>query len=83
MDLEALAQRFQNLFPLQGIKDLVAESAKMVEMLQMADRVASTPFPVLITGETGTGKDVLARYIHQHSGRKKFIGLNCASVPQE
>lgn len=83
VDLEALAQRFQNLFPLQGIKDLVAESAKMVKMLQMADRVASTPFPVLITGETGTGKDVLARYIHQHSGRKKFIGLNCASVPQE
>ncbi len=83
VDLEALVQRFQNLFPLQGIKDLVAESAKMVEILQMADRVASTPFPVLITGETGTGKDVLARYIHQHSGRKKFIGLNCASVPQE
>ncbi len=83
MDLEALVQRFQNLFPLQGIKDLVAESAKMVDVLQMADRVASTPFPVLITGETGTGKDVLARYIHQHSGRKKFIGLNCASVPQE
>ncbi len=83
VDLEALVQRFQNLFPLQGIKDLVAESAKMVEMLQMADRVASTPFPVLITGETGTGKDVLARYIHQQSGRKKFIGLNCASVPRE
>ncbi len=83
VDLEALVQRFQNLFPLQESKDLVAESAKMVEMLQMADRVASTPFPVLITGETGTGKDVLAHYIHQHSGREKFIGLNCASVPHE
>ena len=83
VDLEALVQRFQNLFPLREIKDLVAESAKMVDMLQMADRVASTPFPVLITGETGTGKDVLARYIHQHSGRKKFIGLNCASVSHE
>jgi len=83
VDLEALVQRFQNLFPLQGIRDLVAESAKMVEILQIADRVAPTPFPVIITGETGTGKEVLARYIHQHSGRKKIIGLNCASVPQE
>ncbi|MBW1718671.1 MAG: sigma-54-dependent Fis family transcriptional regulator [Deltaproteobacteria bacterium] len=83
VDLEALVQRFYDLFPLQGIKDLVAESAKMVEILQMADRVASTPFPVLITGETGTGKDVLARYIHRQSGRGKFIGLNCASVPHE
>ncbi|MBW1932014.1 MAG: sigma-54-dependent Fis family transcriptional regulator [Deltaproteobacteria bacterium] len=83
VDLEALVQRFHDLFPLQGIKDLVAESAKMVEILQMADRVASTPFPVLITGETGTGKDVLARYIHRQSGRGKFIGLNCASVPHE
>jgi two-component system response regulator AtoC len=83
VDLEALVQRFQNLLPLQIIKDLVAESSKMVEILQTADRVASTPFPVLITGETGTGKEILARYIHQHSGRGKFIGLNCASVPQE
>ena len=83
VDLEALIQRFQNLLPLRVITDMVAESAKMVEVLQMADCVAFTPFPVLITGETGTGKDVLAHYIHQHSGRGKFIGLNCASVPQE
>ena len=83
VDLEALVQRFQDLFPLQGLQDLVAESSEMVEILQMADRVASTPFPVLVTGDTGTGKDVLARYIHQHSGRGKFIGLNCASVPHE
>jgi DNA-binding NtrC family response regulator len=83
VDLEALVQRFQDLFPLQGLKDLVAESSEMVEILHMADRVASTPFPVLITGDTGTGKDVLARYIHQQSGRGKFIGLNCASVPHE
>jgi two-component system response regulator AtoC len=83
VDLEALAQCFQNLLPLRVIKDLVAESSKMVGILQIADQVASTPFPVLVTGETGTGKEILARYIHQHSGRGKFIGLNCASVPQE
>jgi len=83
VDLEALAQRFRDLLPAQGQKDLVFESAKMFEILQEADRVAPTPFPVLIRGETGTGKEVLAHYIHQHSARKKFIGLNCASVPPE
>ena len=83
VDLEALVQRFHDLLPMRAVKDLVAESSKMLEILQIADSVASTPFPVLITGETGTGKEVLARYIHQRSGRGKFIGLNCASVPQE
>ena len=83
VDLEALVQRFQSLLPVREISDVVAESTKMAEILRMSDRVAVTPFPVLITGETGTGKEVLARYIHQVSGRKEIIVLNCASVPEE
>ena len=54
-------------------------------MLDRADLIAPTMAPILITGESGTGKDVLARYIHERSGRPgaPMVAVNCAALPHE
>ena len=58
-------------------------SPEMSEIMDLVKRVATIDAPVLITGETGTGKDYLARYIHHASSRKKhmFIKVNCPAIP--
>jgi DNA-binding NtrC family response regulator/tetratricopeptide (TPR) repeat protein len=63
----------------------IFESDAMREVLTVARRVADTSVPVLITGETGTGKEVLARLIHGYSGRSKaaFAPFNCTSLSRE
>jgi DNA-binding NtrC family response regulator len=63
---------------------LVAASPVMQGVLIRAERIARTELSILITGETGTGKSMLARYIHERGDRAEqpFISLNCASVPE-
>lgn len=63
---------------------IVAESEAMRTVLDMVEIVASTNATVLITGETGVGKEVVARRIHAMSGRrhKGFIAVNCGAVPE-
>ncbi len=55
------------------------------EALEVARKVAPTDCYVLLTGETGTGKEVIAKYIHHHSERrgKKFVGLNCTAIAKD
>ncbi|MBV9208988.1 MAG: sigma 54-interacting transcriptional regulator, partial [Acidobacteria bacterium] len=65
--------------------ELVAESEAMREALRLAERVAATDANVLITGESGTGKDALAHFIHSRSSRasEELIKIDCAALPSE
>ena len=62
----------------------VVASRTMTDLLQIAERAAMSPAKVLITGESGVGKDVVARFIHQQSARKNapFVAVNCAGMPE-
>ena len=61
-----------------------AGDAKTYELLSLARRVASTDVTVFINGPTGSGKEVLANYLHQNSQRKDepFVAVNCAAIPE-
>jgi DNA-binding NtrC family response regulator len=63
---------------------LVGQSAAMQAIYKEIGRVASKPVTVLIRGETGTGKELIARAIYQHSDRAgaPFIAVNCAAIPE-
>jgi PAS domain S-box-containing protein len=62
---------------------IVGRSSKLNQMLHIAKKVAPTNATVLIQGETGTGKGLLAKFIHDHSprGKRPMIKLNCANLP--
>lgn len=62
----------------------VAEDPASAELLRLAVRVAQSEATVMISGESGSGKEVIARYIHSHSSRAKgpFVAINCAAIPE-
>jgi transcriptional regulator with PAS, ATPase and Fis domain len=64
--------------------ELVGNSAPMREIYALVEQVASSSASVLITGQSGTGKELVARTIHQLSPRrdKPFIGINCSAIPE-
>ena len=66
-----------------GFENVLAVSDKMKEVLKQARRMAQLDAPLLITGETGTGKELMARASHDASMRreKPFIAINCAALP--
>jgi DNA-binding NtrC family response regulator len=63
--------------------EIVAHSAAMARVVEWTDRAAATDLPVLIVGETGTGKELVARRIHGRSRRSRgpFIAVNCGAIP--
>ena len=65
--------------------DMIGGSESMDEIREMIDRVAPSGARVLITGENGTGKELVARWLHEKSERAKspFIEVNCAAIPSE
>jgi formate hydrogenlyase transcriptional activator len=67
----------------QGFEEVIGRSAAIRAVLQQIETVAPTDSTVLICGETGTGKELVARAIHERSARssKAFVKLNCAAIP--
>ena len=66
------------------LQDIVAADPKMLELIDAAQNVARHKAAVLITGETGVGKELIARLIHEHSPRhaRPWVDLNCAALPE-
>lgn len=64
---------------------ITGESIKMLEVIDQAELVAPTDMSVLIQGETGSGKEYIARLIHNNSKRKnkKFVAIDCGAIPRE
>jgi len=65
-------------------KPFIANAPSMKQLIALVDVSATTTEPVLITGETGTGKELIARLIHEKSDRaaKAFVPINCAAIPE-
>ena len=74
-----------NLDEKYGFESIVGRSKTLLRVLEMASRVARRDSTVLIAGETGTGKELLARAIHQNSTRKNqaFVTINCGAIPKD
>ncbi|NTW56480.1 MAG: sigma-54-dependent Fis family transcriptional regulator [Chlorobiaceae bacterium] len=67
-----------------GFKGIVSQSSAMAQVMSIAGRVAATTATVLITGETGTGKELVAKALHYSSPRSgnPFVAVNCAALPE-
>lgn len=68
----------------RGDDNVIGQSAPLRGAMELCERVAPTKSTVLLLGETGTGKEMHARWVHQHSPRRErpFIGVNCAALPE-
>ncbi|NLX52867.1 MAG: sigma 54-interacting transcriptional regulator [Deltaproteobacteria bacterium] len=68
-----------------GHGEIVFSSPKMQQVMRMCWKVAASSSPVLVWGETGVGKELVAGFIHQSSDRsnKPFVAINCATIPDE
>jgi len=63
---------------------MIYQSSVMADLVLLCGKLAATDSPVLISGETGTGKEIMARYVHDHSRRrdKPFKAINCGAIPE-
>src|SRR5712692_5298425 len=72
----ALEERFT-------FSNIIGRSARMQEIFSIVQRIAKTTSTVLISGDSGTGKELIARAIHYNSGRRgKFVSINCGALPE-
>ncbi|MEV3832425.1 sigma-54-dependent transcriptional regulator [Aeromonas allosaccharophila] len=83
---EVLLNQVSRYVPAQKVEKraVVYGDPKTAELFQLATRVARSEATVMVTGPSGTGKEVLARYIHDNSNRAEqpFVAINCAAIPE-
>ena len=67
-----------------GFQDIIGQSPTMLELFKVLETVSNTMSTILLTGETGTGKELVARAIHHNSSRaqERFVPLNCGAIPE-
>ena len=79
------AQKFEPSLTVEQHQDsIVGQSAAMQEVFKMIGRISNSDAAVMITGESGSGKELVARAIHQYSARhdRPFLAINCAAIPE-
>jgi two-component system NtrC family response regulator len=83
-ELEGENRRLLELAPRSPIDGIVAASPQMARALRTVEKIAPTDVTVLLLGDSGTGKEVLAQAIHRLSPRAKkpFVAINCAAIPE-
>jgi len=76
-----LRAQLEERYRFEGI---IGKSRTMQKLFQLLETVAATNSTILVTGETGTGKEVIARAIHHNSARRmhRFVALNCSAIPE-
>jgi two-component system, NtrC family, response regulator AtoC len=81
-EIKKLQEQLENA---PAYTDIVSSSPRMLRIKEIARQVADTDVPLLILGESGVGKEVLARFIHANSSRaeKPLVKVNCAALPNE
>ena len=67
-----------------GFQDIIGQSPAMLKLFKVLETVSNTTSTILLTGETGTGKELVARAIHHNSARaqERFVPLNCGAIPE-
>lgn len=82
-DLSELSQLRRELSKKQSFEDIVSKNHKMLQLFSILPQVADSHSTVLIEGASGTGKELFARAIHNHSRRRKapFMAVNCGALP--
>ena len=82
-DLEAENRRLEQNGGGQVLGSIISSAPEMLKVAKTIERVASADVSVMLLGASGTGKELLARAVHEKSGRKgEFIAINCAAIPE-
>ena len=76
--------RYRDNGTVYTIDNIVTENSEMIDLKKEIEKIALTDFPILIYGETGTGKELVAQAIHNCSRRfsKSFVSVNCGTIPE-